>query len=166
MFEAHFKTFAKFLVTFATGSGFGSTGTKDTTSQDKHILLLHSVKTCRCPNYRKQSRDIVISLYIFFSTYNLYWAKRESVKWDSAKRDLAKRDSTKRDLAKRDSAKWDSAKHDSAKRDSAKRDSTKHDSEKRDSAKHDSVKRDSAKRNSAKIQLYGALYIFLIPSHC
>ena len=54
MFEIYFKTFAKLLVTFATGSGFGATGTKDTTSQDKHILLLHSVKTCHCPNYRKQ----------------------------------------------------------------------------------------------------------------
>ena len=29
MFEIHFKTFAKLLVTFATGSGLGATGTKD-----------------------------------------------------------------------------------------------------------------------------------------
>ena len=54
MFEIHFKTFAILLVTFATESGFDATGTKDTTSQDKHILLLHSVKTWGCPNYRKQ----------------------------------------------------------------------------------------------------------------
>ena len=69
MFEIHFKIFANFLVTFATGSGF--IATKDTTSQDEYTLLLHSVKRCGCPNNRKQLLNCHIILlfdfiYIFF----------------------------------------------------------------------------------------------------